>query len=166
MADIDEKLQVQNRNERLERAVKVEVMDRMMRPASANGARSLRSFKSRQSSARGTFSVAGSAISHVPELEPAVLMNMAWEVYGLRTQMVNYAKSNQIGLREMLNSTKLTKILTSLGYRIKIANLKALLKELGFNWNGSSCSLTQLIEKLKIYTKEPHIDPINALIEA
>lgn len=163
--DIDDKLQAQNRNQRLERAVKVEVMDRMMRPASANGARSLRSFRSRQSSVKGNFSVAGSAISHVPELEPVVLLNMAWEVYGLRSQMVQYAQKNQVGLREILNSTKLTKILTALGYRVKIANLKALLKELSFNWNGASCSLTQLIEKLRQYTKEPHIDPLNALIQ-
>jgi hypothetical protein len=69
-------------------------------------------------------------------------MNMAWEVHGLRTRIVSYAKSNHIGLREILNSTKLTKILSALGYRIKIANLKALLKELGYNWNGASCSLT------------------------
>ena len=82
-------------------------MDRMLRPASANGARSLKSFRSRQSSARGNFSVAGSAISVVPELDPAVMMNMAWEVYGLRSQIVQYAKQNHVGLREMLNSTKL-----------------------------------------------------------
>jgi hypothetical protein len=44
--------------------------------------------------------------------------------------------------------------------------MKALLKELGFNWNGASCSITQLIEKLRVYTKEPHIDPLNALIQA
>lgn len=42
--------------------------------------------------------------------------------------------------------------------------MKSLLKELGFNWNGASCSITQLIEKLKVYTIEPHIDPLNALI--
>jgi len=47
---------------------------------------------------------------------------------------------------------------------LKIGNLKALLRELGFNWNGAACSLTQLIDKLKKYTKDPHIDKIDALI--
>jgi TctA family transporter len=37
-------------------------------------------------------SVAGSAMSVVPELDPAVLMSIAWEVYGLRTRMVPKAK--------------------------------------------------------------------------
>jgi hypothetical protein len=31
-------------------------------------------------------------MSVVPELDPAVLMSIAWEVYGLRTRMVPKAK--------------------------------------------------------------------------
>lgn len=51
-----------------------------------------------------------------------------------------------------------------MNHPLKIGNLKALLRELGFNWNGAACSLTQLIDKLKKYTKDPHIDKIDALI--
>jgi hypothetical protein len=142
MNEIDTKIDVAKRKEELKRGAKIEVMDKMLRPASANGARSLRSFQSKYSSARGNYSVAGSAMSQIPDLDPAVLLNMAWEVFGLRTKLVAYAKKNQIGLREILNSTKLLKMLASLGYPLKIGNLKALLKELGFNWNGASCSLT------------------------
>jgi hypothetical protein len=87
-------------------------------------------------------SVAGSAMSVVPELDPAILMSIAWEVYGLRTRLVPKAKQLQIGLREMLTSSKLQKLVQAVGYNIKIGNMKALLKELGFNWNGSSCSIT------------------------
>jgi len=45
-------------------------------------------------------------------------------------------------------------LLQTIGYSIKIGNLKALLKELGFNWNGASCSLTQFIEKLRTYCRK------------
>ena len=31
-----------------------------------------------------------------------------------------------------------------------------MLKELGFNWNGASCSLTQLVDALKVYVKDPN----------
>lgn len=67
--------------------------------------RSLRSHKSKAS--RCASSVVDSALSALPELEPVILMNIAWEVFQLRSRLVNTAHDNKIGLREMLNSTKL-----------------------------------------------------------
>ena len=58
------------------------------------------------------------------------------------------------------------KLLHTVGYRVKISNLKALLKEIGFNWNGASCSIAQLIDRLKVYTKEPNIDQVEGLLNA
>lgn len=69
-------------------------------------------------------------------------------------------------MREILNSSNLAKLLQTVGYPIKIGNLKALLKELNFNWNGASCSLTQLLEKLRQYTKDPHVDKVDELMNA
>lgn len=37
------------------------------------------------------------------------------------------------------------------GYKITIINLKCVLKEIGFNWNGKICSIQQLLGKLKDY---------------
>lgn len=37
-------------------------------------------------------SVTGSAMSVVPELDPAILMSIAWEIYGLRTRIITKAK--------------------------------------------------------------------------
>ena len=54
----------------------------------------------------------------------------------------------------------------SSGYLIKMGNLKAILKEIGFNWNGACCSITQLMEKLKVYINEPDIDQVQGLINA
>lgn len=156
-----------------EQALKKET-GKVERPGSCYGAarsvRSLRSYRSRKSSvgrlSQAAGSVAGSAISVLPELDPIILSSMAWEVFQLRSKVVATAQSQQIGLREILTSTKLQKLLQSVGYPIKIQNLKALLKELGFNWNGAACSVTKLVEKLKVYTREPHIEKIEGLIQA
>lgn len=102
--------------------------------------------------------MADSALTALPELDPTILMSLAWEIFSLRTKLVQKAKQQKIGLREILTSSKMLKLLQLVNYNMKIGNLKALLKELGFNWNGASCSLTHLIDKLKTYTKEPHIN--------
>jgi len=47
-------------------------------------------------------------------------------------------------------------LLQKSGYKIQIGDLKALLKELGYNWNGPSCSIQQLLGKLKEYLN-PHL---------
>jgi len=49
----------------------------------------------------------------------------------------------------------LQKLLQTINYRIEIGHLKALLKELKFNWNGASCSLMQLVEKVQRYVDNP-----------
>jgi len=50
------------------------------------------------------------------------------------------------------------KILNFVGYRVQIGYVKALLKELGFKWNGSSCSINQLIAALKEY-----VNPVSTM---
>ena len=116
MNDIDEAINIKERNKVLKIQTKVEVMEKMMRerPGSAHGAksiRSLKSYRSKQSSIRALSrgfggSVTGSAMSVVPELDPAILMSIAWEIYGLRTRIITEAKQLQIGLREILTSSK------------------------------------------------------------
>lgn len=169
MEKIDQNFQLQTKRERQLRDAKVTVMDNIRkRPASSYGARSLKSYKSTRSSlgalSRAAGSVADSSMSVLPDLDPTILMSMAWEIFTLRTKLVPKAQQQKIGLREILTSSKLLKLLQTVNHPLKIGNLKALLRELGFNWNGAACSLTQLIDKLKKYTKDPHIDKIDALI--
>jgi len=109
-----------------------------------------------QAGSRASFS---SAISRVPELAPFQLMNIANDIYLLRRQICDEVLSRRIGsvtLRDALSSSKILQILSKVGYRIEIGNLKALLKELGFNWNGPACSISQLLPKLKGYLN-PHL---------
>lgn len=55
-----------------------------------------------------------------------------------------------------MSSSKILQILSKVGYRVEIGHLKALLKELGFNWNGQACTMAQLLAKLKEYLN-PHL---------
>lgn len=50
-------------------------------------------------------------------------------------------------LRETLSSSEILSILRKAGLNIEIVTIKALLKELGLNWNGKSCSLMTLFAK-------------------
>lgn len=54
-------------------------------------------------------------------------------------------------MRDVLTVSQIHKILLKVGYVIMINNLKALVKDLGFEWNGKSISMMQLINALKNY---------------
>jgi transposase len=68
-------------------------------------------------------------------------MNYANEIYRIRQKICENIKA-PMSLRDMLSSSKILQILQKSGFRIEIGHLKAVLKELGFNWNGPACSIT------------------------
>ena len=52
------------------------------------------------------------------------------------------------------------------GYKITIINLKCILKELGFNWNGKICSIQQLLGKLKDYINPDAVAGAEPIVES
>jgi|TARA_B110001450_G_C17661274_1_gene497348 hypothetical protein len=94
-----------------------------------------------------------SAISKVPELLPSQIMHFCNEIYGLRAAIVAHLGSSKsaMSMRDVISSSQILKIFHQIGYRLPIGQLKAILKEIGFNWNGPACSLLQLINRLKEY---------------
>jgi hypothetical protein len=85
-----------------------------------------------------------SAMTRVPELAPFQLMNLANDIYMRRSQIAILVQAKKFGyltLRDQVSSSQLLKVLAKVGYRVEIGSLKALLKELGFNWNGTACSI-------------------------
>lgn len=54
-------------------------------------------------------------------------------------------------MRDIISTSQVYSALLSVGYRTNIGNVKAILKELGFPWNGKSCSVYQLLSKVKEY---------------
>jgi transposase len=93
-------------------------------------------------------------MSRVPDLAPFQLMNLANNIYTIRQKVCDAVLAKRYGtisLRDTLTSSKIRQILAKSGYSVQIGDLKALLKELGFNWNGPACSFTQFFSKLKEY---------------
>jgi hypothetical protein len=64
-------------------------------------------------------------------------------------------KSQQLNLRDILTSSKIIQILKTCGVQITIIQLKQLLKELGFVFNGPSTSLISLLQATRSFTKGP-----------
>lgn len=89
-----------------------------------------------------------SRMSNVPELARSRLVLIANDIYRVRLQLTEIAKSDPSGnLREILSSSEIQGILKKVGLNIEIGFVKALLKYFSFNWNGKSCSLMNLFQK-------------------
>ena len=71
-------------------------------------------------------------------------MNLGNEIYSVRQGLCQSIRGGAT-LRDVLSSSKLQSLLLTAGYKISIGNLKAVLKELGFSWNGPSTSITKLL---------------------
>ena len=80
-------------------------------------------------------------------------MNFANDWYNRRSSLVEYVRSDRSGLtmRDVLSSSQILRIFQKIGIRVKIGELKAVLQEIGFNWNGPSCTIMQLVQRLKEY---------------
>ena len=95
-----------------------------------------------------------SAISRVPDLQPFELMNIANSIYSNRraiSDMIMGKKCGSLQLRDIVSSSQILKICARVGMQVNIGELKALLKDMGLNWNGHVCSMTQLLMKIKEY---------------
>ena len=64
-------------------------------------------------------------------------------------------------MRDILTVSQIHKVLLKVGYVIMIGNLKSVVKELGFEWNGKSVSILTFINTLKSYINpEKAINPL------
>jgi len=92
-------------------------------------------------------------MSRVPDLAPFQLMNLANDIHRERAAILDVVLNGMgsMTMRDQLSSSQIQKVLNLAGYRVQIGYLKALLKELGFPFNGSSCSAQQLLMKVKGY---------------
>ena len=84
-----------------------------------------------------------STISRLPELAPGQLMNLAHQLYSFRQEVVGVIQksTSALSLRDIISGSKIQMLWADAGYKITIINLKCVVKELGFNWNGKICSV-------------------------
>lgn len=99
------------------------------------------------------YSQASTFLSRVPDLAPFELMNMANSINLVRASLITMLQSSKSDktMREVLTSSQIQRILTKVNVKIPVGHLKALLKELGFEWNGKSCSVLSLLQQVKEY---------------
>jgi hypothetical protein len=91
-------------------------------------------------------------MTNVPEIGRMKLMLIANDIFRNRQAITDVVISNPKGsLREMLSSSEILQILKKIGIYLEIGHLKSLLKELGFNWNGKSCSLVALFQQVQLF---------------
>ena len=114
--------------------------------------RSLRSYHSKRSDAKALSrfarSKANSTLTHIPILSRERFEDLTMMIVDNKRKIVETAQKMKVGLREILSSSKFLKIFQKAGVRVQLGDIKGVLKQLNFNFNGASCSLTQLFEKL------------------
>lgn len=100
-------------------------------------------------------SFATSTVSRIPDLAPFQLMGLAQKMYDARGRLVESWRfgDSQSGrsLRDVLSSSQISKALQKVGVAVNVAEVKAVLRELGLQWNGPSASLQQFLVRLREY---------------
>ena len=96
-----------------------------------------------------------SRMSNLPDISKIQLSIIANDIYRNRQNITEAHQSEGANLRDNLSSSELQALFRKAGMPIEIGVLKAVLKELGFNWNGKACSLMSLFQKCQEFNKPP-----------
>lgn len=109
-----------------------------------------------------------SRITSVPDIGRMKLMIIANDIFKNRSAITEVLGRIKTSMRDTLSSSEIMQILKKTGIFIEISNVKALLKELGFNWNGPACSFIDLFQGCKsfIYGKTEEEDKNNAYFQS
>lgn len=71
-------------------------------------------------------------------------MMIANDIYRNRATISEVLNKSKISMRDILTSSQIQQNLKKIGLFVDINYVKSLLKDLGFNWNGPSCSFYDL----------------------
>jgi len=103
----------------------------------------------RPMSAASRFTGRDSKMTYVPDLSRQQLMIVATDIYRNRQPISEILKSANSNMRVVMSSSQILGLTRKIGIFMEIAHLKGLLRELGFNWNGPSCSFLDLFAACK-----------------
>lgn len=94
-----------------------------------------------------------SHMSTLPNLSEGQVMGVARILFQNRGAIISASKVTgaRFNLRDTISSTQIYQIYKRNGIRLDLAHLKVLLREMGFPFNGASCSLTLLLQACKAY---------------
>lgn len=90
-------------------------------------------------------------MSILPNLDGSILTSYAKLIFNARRPIIDYISQSKLTLRDTLTSTQIYSVLRKNNVFIEVQNLKALLRELGFRFNGPSTSFALLFSACKAY---------------
>jgi len=90
-------------------------------------------------------------MSTLPTLDTSVLTSFARLIFNNRRPIVDFISQSKLTLRDTLSSTQIYSVLRKNNVFIEVQSLKALLRELGFPFNGPSTSFALLFSACKAY---------------
>ena len=88
-------------------------------------------------------------MTNLPEIGATKLMIIANEIFRNRAAIAESAKNGRKSLRDVISSSEICSFMKKAGIYIEIGNVKVLLREFGFNFNGPSISLFDLFSVCK-----------------
>lgn len=92
-----------------------------------------------------------SHMSKLPNVDQNTLTGFATIIFKSRKPVCDYVSQTKYNLRDILTSSQIHSILKRNNIFIEIQHLKALFRELGFQFNGPAASFTLLFSACKAY---------------
>lgn len=86
----------------------------------------------------------GSKMSVLPEIGRMKMLSIAADILRRKAALIDLVSQGKGSLRNEMSSSEISAALKRVGMYVEIGHLKALLREVGFNFNGKSCSYMAL----------------------
>jgi len=96
-----------------------------------------------------TRSIANSFVSRLPQVNRLKIRMIMESIFKNRQAITEALNQSKHGLRNVISSSEILKVLKQSNIFVEIVNVKQLLQELGFSFNGPACSFLDLFAKIK-----------------
>jgi aspartate-semialdehyde dehydrogenase len=96
-----------------------------------------------------TRSIANSFVSRLPQVNRLKIRMIMESIFKNRQAITEALNQSKHGLRNVISSSEILKVLKQANIFVDIVNVKQLLQELGFSFNGPACSFLDLFAKIK-----------------
>lgn len=117
---------------------------------------------SRRPMSAATRSTVNSFVSRLPQGNRMKLRMIAESIFKNRSSITEILKSTRFGLRNVISSSDIHKVLRKSNLFVEIVTVKQLLKQFNFNYNGPACSFLDLFAKCKQFLNTEESFEVNS----
>ena len=90
-----------------------------------------------------------SFVSRLPQVNRLKIRMIMESIFKNRQTITETLNQSKHGLRNVLSSSEIHRVLKKANIFVEIVHIKQLLQELGFNFNGPACSFLDLFARVK-----------------